>query len=75
MSRSTRIPTIGLVAALVLGGAPLVMSWVDAHGVGYLGWTGNTWPRTSGPALITDDNGTATAFGQGLRDHLATVSN
>ncbi len=52
-----------------------VMSWADAHGVGYLGWTWNTWPCTSGPALITDYNGTATTFGQGLKDHLATVSN
>jgi endoglucanase len=52
-----------------------VMSWADAHGVGYLGWTWNTWPCTSGPALITDYNGTATAFGQGFKDHLATVSN
>ncbi len=52
-----------------------LMSWADAHGVGYLGWTWNTWPCTSGPALITDYNGTPTAYGQGLKDHLATVSN
>jgi hypothetical protein len=52
-----------------------LMSWADAHGVGYLGWTWNTWPCNSGPALITDYNGTPTAFGQGLRDHLTTVSN
>jgi len=52
-----------------------VMGWADAHGVGYLGWTWNTWPCTSGPALITDYNGTATAFGQGFKDHLAVVSN
>ncbi|WP_214105601.1 cellulase family glycosylhydrolase [Acrocarpospora catenulata] len=52
-----------------------LMNWADAHGVGYLGWTWNTWPCTSGPALITDYNGTATAFGQGLKTRLATVSN
>ncbi|GES03529.1 hypothetical protein Acor_55950 [Acrocarpospora corrugata] len=52
-----------------------LMTWADAHGVGYLGWTWNTWPCTSGPALITDYNGTATAFGQGLKTRLATVSN
>jgi hypothetical protein len=52
-----------------------LMSWADARGVGYLGWTWNTWPCTSGPALITDYNGTPTAFGQGLKDRLATVSN
>jgi endoglucanase len=51
-----------------------VMAWADAHGVGYLGWTWNTWPCTSGPALITDYNGTPTAFGQGFKNHLATVS-
>jgi endoglucanase len=52
-----------------------VMSWADSHGVGYLGWTWNTWPCTSGPALITDYSGTPTAFGQGFRDHLIAVSN
>ena len=52
-----------------------VMNWADGHGVGYLGWTWNTWPCNTGPALITDYNGTATAFGQGIHDHLATVSN
>ena len=52
-----------------------VMSWADSHGVGYLGWTWNPWPCTSGPALITDYNGTPTAFGQGFRDHLISVSN
>jgi hypothetical protein len=52
-----------------------LMSWADARGVGYLGWTWNNWPCTSGPALISDYNGTATAFGQGLKDRLNTVSN
>jgi hypothetical protein len=52
-----------------------LMNWADSRGVGYLGWTWNNWPCTSGPALITDYNGTPTAFGQGLKDHLAAVSN
>ncbi|MBO3747057.1 cellulase family glycosylhydrolase [Streptosporangiaceae bacterium NEAU-GS5] len=52
-----------------------LMDWADAHGVGYLGWTWNTWPCNTGPALITDYNGTATAFGQGLKTRLAAVSN
>jgi endoglucanase len=51
-----------------------VMNWADTRGVGYLGWTWNTWPCTSGPALITDYTGTPTAFGQGVKDHLATAS-
>ncbi|WP_432827333.1 cellulose binding domain-containing protein [Dactylosporangium sp. CA-092794] len=51
-----------------------LMNWADAHSVGYLGWTWNTWDCSSGPALISNYNGTATAFGQGIKDHLATVS-
>ncbi|MGI5243733.1 cellulase family glycosylhydrolase [Dactylosporangium sp. CA-139066] len=51
-----------------------VMNWADAHSVGYLGWTWNTWDCSSGPSLISNYNGTATAFGQGIKDHLAAVS-
>jgi hypothetical protein len=52
-----------------------VMSWADSHNVGYLGWTWNTWDCSSGPALITNYDGTPTSFGQGVKAHLATVSN
>jgi len=52
-----------------------IMNWADSHGVGYLGWTWNNWDCSSGPSLISDYNGTATAFGQGFKTHLATVSN
>jgi hypothetical protein len=52
-----------------------LMSWADSHSVGYLGWTWNNWDCSSGPSLITDWNGTPTAYGQGLHDHLAQVSN
>ncbi|GAB2870060.1 cellulase family glycosylhydrolase [Actinoallomurus bryophytorum] len=51
-----------------------VMNWADAHGVGYLGWTWNTWDCSSGPSLISDYDGTATPFGAGLRDHLSAGS-
>jgi endoglucanase len=51
-----------------------LMNWADAHSVGYLGWTWNAWDCSSGPALISDYSGTATAFGQGLKNRLATVS-
>jgi endoglucanase len=51
-----------------------LMNWADAHGVGYLGWTWNNWNCSTGPALISDYNGTPTAFGQGIKDHLAAVS-
>jgi endoglucanase len=52
-----------------------LMDWADGHAVGYLGWTWNNWDCSSGPSLITDYNGTATAYGQGLKDRLARVSN
>jgi hypothetical protein len=52
-----------------------LMNWADSHGVGYLGWTWNNWDCSSGPSLISDYDGTATAYGQGLKDHLAAVSN
>jgi hypothetical protein len=49
------------------------MSWADAHGVSYLGWTWNTWDCKQGPALITAYDGTPTSFGQGIRDHLRSL--
>ncbi|MBT0773504.1 cellulase family glycosylhydrolase [Kineosporia sp. J2-2] len=52
-----------------------LMNWADAHSVGYLGWTWNTWDCASGPSLISDYDGTATAFGQGIKTRLAAVSN
>ncbi|MFI6333902.1 cellulose binding domain-containing protein [Streptomyces sp. NPDC050535] len=50
-----------------------VMAWFDARGLSYLGWTWNTWDCSSGPALISDYNGTPTPFGIGLRDHLRAL--
>jgi endoglucanase len=52
-----------------------VMNWADSNGVGYLGWTWNNWDCSTGPSLITDYSGTPTAFGQGFRSHLGSVSN
>jgi hypothetical protein len=46
-----------------------LMDWLDRHQASYLGWTWNTWPCTSGPALITSYDGTPTAFGAGIRAH------
>lgn len=51
-----------------------VMNWADSHAVGYLGWTWNTWDCGSGPALISDYDGTPTAYGVGLRDHLTATA-
>jgi len=50
-----------------------LMTWLDQHGIAYLGWTWNTWPCNSGPALIAAYDGTPTAFGVGLRDHLRAL--
>jgi hypothetical protein len=52
-----------------------LMDWADSTGVGYLGWTWNAWDCSSGPSLITAYDGTPTAYGQGLKDRLARVSN
>ncbi|MFF8805777.1 cellulase family glycosylhydrolase [Streptomyces omiyaensis] len=51
-----------------------VMKWFDDRGLSYLGWTWNTWNCNSGPALITSYDGTPTAFGVGLRDHLRALA-
>ncbi len=46
-----------------------VMSWLDAHGDGYLAWTWNTWGRCM--VLIDDYAGTPRgAYGTTYRDHL-----
>ncbi|GAB3905675.1 cellulase family glycosylhydrolase [Microbispora bryophytorum] len=47
-----------------------VMNWFDAKGLSYLGWTWNAWDCSTGPSLISDYNGTPTAFGAGLRARL-----
>jgi len=55
------------------------MSWADRHGVSYLGWAWDAttppsgWRCSSGPALIRNYNGTPTAFGAGLKTHLARL--
>ena len=50
------------------------MSWADATGVSYLGWSWNTANCASGPALITSYSGAATPFGAAIRDHLAGLA-
>jgi hypothetical protein len=54
------------------------MSWADRHGISYLGWTWDAvspggWQCGSGPALIESYDGTPTAYGVGLRDHLRAL--
>jgi hypothetical protein len=56
------------------------MPWADAHGISYLGWTWDStgapshWSCSSGPALIKNYAGTPTAYGVGLKDHLAALA-
>jgi hypothetical protein len=49
-----------------------LMAWLDSHHTGYLGWTWNTWNCSTGPALISAYDGTATTYGAGFKAHLAT---
>jgi len=49
-----------------------LMSWLDAHNMGYLGWTWDDWGTTCGAiALIVDYSGTPTTYGQIYKTHLA----
>ncbi|MFE6822412.1 cellulose binding domain-containing protein [Streptomyces sp. NPDC057690] len=50
-----------------------VMKWFDDRGLSYLGWTWNTWDCSTGPSLISGYDGTPTAYGAGLRDHLRAL--
>jgi endoglucanase len=50
-----------------------LMAWLDDHGASYLGWTWNTWDCSTGPSLISSYDGTPTAYGAGLRDHLLSA--
>jgi hypothetical protein len=56
------------------------MPWADAHGISYLGWTWDStgppsnWSCSEGPALITNYEGEPTAFGIGLKEHLAALA-
>ncbi|MER7834541.1 cellulose binding domain-containing protein [Streptomyces sp. NPDC096040] len=51
-----------------------VMKWFDDRDLSYLGWTWNTWDCSSGPSLISNYDGTPTAYGTGLRDHLRALN-
>ncbi|MET8943614.1 cellulase family glycosylhydrolase [Streptomyces sp. NPDC004542] len=51
-----------------------VMKWFDDRNLSYLGWTWNAWDCSSGPSLISSYDGTPTAYGIGLRDHLRAVN-
>lgn len=53
------------------------MRWADRHGVSYLAWTWDAhggWTCRNGPTLISDYDGTPTAFGIGFREHLRALA-
>jgi hypothetical protein len=52
------------------------MAWADPNRIGYLGFTWEAWANAcaAGPTLITAYDGTPTAFGIGLRDHLTAIA-
>jgi endoglucanase len=49
------------------------MPWADDAGVSYLGSSWSTGDCASGPSLISDYAGTPTAYGEGLKAHLAAI--
>jgi endoglucanase len=53
---------------------PAMLSWADGAGIGYLGWTWNTWGQCDN-ILIKDQSGTPTSnYGVAFRAHLATLA-
>ena len=51
-----------------------LMNWLDAHQIGYLAWTWDTWGTAcSAIALISDYSGTPTTFGQIYKTHLGLL--
>jgi len=52
-----------------------LMAYLDSISTGYLGWAWNAdFACGAGPSLITDYDGSPTAFGIGFEDHLATLA-
>jgi hypothetical protein len=49
---------------------PSLLDWADAHGVSYLAWSWIAGDCAGEPALISDYDGTPTAYGTGIRNHL-----
>ena len=55
------------------------LAWADTSGASYLAWSWSLEPcgsakYTAGPSLISDWKGTPTAYGQGFKDHVASLS-
>ncbi|HLI71981.1 MAG TPA: cellulose binding domain-containing protein [Ktedonobacteraceae bacterium] len=50
-----------------------LMNWLDQQKIGYLAWAWDTYGCSSFPALISNYNGTPTAYGAGFKSHLAAL--
>lgn len=46
------------------------LRWADARGISFMPWTWNDWAGCSGPALLTDYDGTPSRYGAGIRAYL-----
>jgi fibronectin type 3 domain-containing protein len=51
-----------------------LMTFLDTNGGSYLAWAWDTYDCSSFPSLISDYNGTPTAFGLGYYDHLLALN-
>jgi len=49
------------------------MDWLDSEQTGYLAWSWNVASCAAFPALISNYDGTPTAFGVGVKDHIADL--
>jgi hypothetical protein len=50
------------------------MAFADSHAISYLGWAWNTYGCDSFPSLVSNYNGTPTAYGIGLKSHLEQLA-
>jgi hypothetical protein len=50
------------------------MSYLDGKGASYLGWAWDTYSCGGFPSLISNYNGSPTAFGMGFRTHFASLT-
>jgi endoglucanase len=51
-----------------------VMQWADEHGFSYLAWAWNASSCSGFPSLVSNYDGTPTAFGRGFREHFVRVN-
>jgi hypothetical protein len=50
------------------------MNWADQNNVQYLAWAWNKFSCTRGPSLLSDYDGTTTAYGAAIKTHLQAIA-